>query len=219
MRDKYYIGRVSKRFRYLDDAEEWVRDLQGRALPVHYSPLWPGLSRVLDEDLATLHNSRLPQAPAAVLEATEAANVSLFRKVLAYPFMALAAAGFCLSVYVHLGSLLGKIVLPESWFTVMQVGVFVAFFPALLLLPKQKIRRRSDVPSTPGFLGSLMIATLAYALANFAIFMVTLARHHNQTTRLMEWRGFSGHWMLFYSWSFAFLYAAAHPARRRHLVG
>lgn len=205
-----YTGRYSRIFFYEDDAEECQRAFQGSSVLVHHSPRWPALSLMLDDDVDRLLQSRPPEAPPLPPEALQAVGVPWLKKLLAYPLMAFAAAGFVLSLYVHIASWFGRIVLPESWFLLLHLGIFVVFVPALLLMPQQS-KRRHGQNQMPALLGKLMTVTLVYALANFALFMVTTATQHNHPTPAVEWRGFSGHWMVFYLWSFAFLYAGVHP--------
>jgi hypothetical protein len=205
-------GRYSRRFNYEDDAEDFVRDLQGKPLIVHYSPRWP-ISIAREEEVQILLQSRPPQPPSAP-PSLPPAPVLLIKKIIAYPMMPLALAGFVLSLYIHVAAWLGRLVLDDSWMMWLHVGMFVPFFTALLLSPKNPRRRRDLRDSSRGFLGTAMIVLLCYAVANFIVFVVYLASDHGHATRLWEWRGFSGHWMLFYFWSFAFLYDAVHPQDR-----
>lgn len=61
--------------------------------------------------------------------------------------MAIAAAGFLVSLYVHVASWTGKIVLPQTWSLGLQVGAFIPFAAALILTPKT--RRRREVSQVP----------------------------------------------------------------------
>jgi hypothetical protein len=209
--EKRYTGRYSRTFPYEDDAQEWLGDHRERTLTVHYWPRWPALSLAFDEDVELLLKHRLLEVPTAAQEELAAVDVSHATVILSYAFMTLAVIGFFLSLYAHLGSMLGRVLLPQSWLLTMHAGAVVSFFPALLLSPKQGKRRRTDPAAIPGVLGGIMVAVLVYALGNFAWFMIQVAMHHNEMNPVMEWRGFSGHWMFFYVWSFAFLYPAAHP--------
>jgi hypothetical protein len=119
--------------------------------------------------------------------------------------MVIAAAGFLVSLYVHVASWTGKIVLPQTWLVGLQVGIFVPFAAALILTPKT--RRRREESRVPDALGKLMIATMVYWVFNLVLLLLASAGHHGEADDLHEWRGFSALWMCFYSWSFAFLYA------------
>ena len=201
---KRYTGRYSRKFDYEDDAQSWAHDLQGKTVLVRHSLKWPALSLILDDDLESLLNASPPE-PAQLADLPSAASGSWTRKLLAYPCMVIAAAGFLLSLYVHVASWAGKIVLPQPWLPVLQLVMFVPFAAALILT--FKTRRRSEVPRVPDSLGKLMIATMAYWLFNLALLLLASVGNHGKADDLHEWRGFSALWMCFYSWSFAFLYA------------
>jgi hypothetical protein len=202
-------GRYSRRFNYEDDAEDFVRDLQGKPLIVHYSPRWP-ISIAMNEDVEMLLQTR-PLQPLAAPPSLPAAPVPLIKKIIAYLMMPVALAGFLLSLYIHIAAWLGRVPLDDSWMMWLHVGMFVPFFTAMFLLP-QKPRRRQEEKDFRGLLGTAMIVILIYAIANFIIFMIYTASNHGHANRIWEWRGFSGHWMLFYFWSFGFLYYATHPS-------
>jgi hypothetical protein len=208
---KRYTGRYSRTFAYQDEAEDYQRRLQERSIPVHHSSRWPALSLVLDDDVDRLLQSYPAQPSTPPFDAWQPVKTSWWKKVVGYPLMIYAAAGFSLSLYVHIASWFGRVVLPQSSFFLLHVGIFVAFFPALLLTPKSGKRRRDDQDRMPVPLARLMKVSLIYAVANFAVFMISVARHDRELAPAVQWRGFSGHWMAFYLWSFAFLYAALHP--------
>jgi len=211
--EKRYTGRYSQTFSFEEDAQEWIRDLRGKTVSVHYWPGWPALSVVEKNDIDELLRSRLPLPPDPVPGQASFQQMSPVKVILAYPLMIVAVLGFGLSFYVHVASIVGKAVLPESWFFPMHAAMFVPFFGALLLLPK-KTARKKDSFAIPGSLGTLMIAILIYALGNFAWFMTYVATHGNSAPLIVQWRGFSGHWMLFHFWSFAFLYSVVRGRRK-----
>lgn len=212
VRQKRYTGRYSRRFDDEEDARDWVRDLAGKPLLIHHSQRWPLLSFALQEDVNALLQTRLPEPPPSPAPSSgQTVAVPLIRKLLAYPLMLFALAGFVLSLYVHIAAWLGRIVLPESWMFGIHAGMFVPFLTAIFLAPKSSRRSRNLETPLDGSLGRTMLAVLVYAIANFVLFMVAAALNHGHASPLQEWRGFSGHWMLFYFWSFGFLYAAVYP--------
>jgi hypothetical protein len=108
---------------------------------------------------------------------------------------------------------MGKIVFPSFMFAAMHIGVFVVFFPAILL----GARRRPGYSMNSGLqIGSQWpiwakrsgLIVFVYAIANFASFLIQAGKQkqHGPITPLF-WRGFSGHWMVFYLFSFGLLYA------------
>jgi len=216
LRGRRYTGRYSREFSYEDDAEEFVRDLQGKPLLIHHSSRWPMLSMAFKDDVEALLLTRSPELPTDPGRAVPLSKpVPLYKKLLAYPLMLVALAGFLLSLYVHIATWLGQIVLPESWQLPLHAGMFVPFFAAIFIAPRAPRRRRNANSALEGFVGTAMAVVLVYAMANFVLFMVNTALSHNHATHLQTWRGFSGHWMVFYFWSFGFLYTAVYPTRQR----
>jgi hypothetical protein len=145
--------------------------------------------------------------------------------------MAIAALGLALSVLVHLAALFG---LPsplgeKSW--ILHVGIFVVWFPAVLIVQsltrdfKQKDLWRAALRGCPVWMRRLVWIVAGYAMVNFAIFayQMTGAKPTSQETPDEVWRGFSGHWMVFYSMAMAIFYSALrirdHDSQRRCLAG
>jgi hypothetical protein len=216
VRERRYTGRYSRKLSYQDDAEEFIRDLQGKQLLIHHSPRWPVLSMAFQDDVEALLLTRTPEPPADPGRvAPQPKPVPLPKKLLAYPLMLFALVGFLTSLYVHIGTWFGQILLPEVWQLRLHIGIFVPFLAAILLAPRKPRRRRDGGFALDGFVGAAMIVVFVYAMANFVLFLLNTALNHSHATRLQEWRGFSGHWMLFYFWSFGFLYTAVQPAPPR----
>ena len=132
-----HAGRYKRRFDDLDDAREFMRDLKDRSIAIHYCPSKPSHSALDEQELRTLLEQR-PQAPPVVLQVT-ALPVSPWIKSWAYPLMAVASAGFAMSLYVHINSLLGVVSVSQGWFFILHVGIFVVFGPGILLCLKAAI--------------------------------------------------------------------------------
>jgi hypothetical protein len=214
VQNKSYTGRYSQSHRFLEEAEECVRDLSGKAIMVHYSERWPVFSVASDEDVKALSLNRASspnENPA--LDQLPPVEISFPRKLIAYAFMVFAIAGFLLSLYVHISSWLGRIVLPDSWFFLMHMGMLIPFFAAIILAPKEQ-RRKPAANMSQGILFKALKLVFYYAIANFAVFILSLVFGHHQSTELVEWRGFSGHWMLFYFVSFVALYYIVYPTKQ-----
>jgi hypothetical protein len=96
----------------------------------------------------------------------------------------------------------------------LHVGIFVVWIPAVLVA--QRLARgyeRRDVwkavlRGLPVWLQTAGRLLFGYALVNFAVFLLFLAPNKGPATTLNEFRGFSGHWMLFYGAAFGILYSA-----------
>ena len=138
-------------------------------------------------------------------------------------FIMLSALGLFLSAIVHVSSLLGFIPFGESsW--VLHVGAIIVWFPAVisvmsnykeylkldwkeaLLLNSFKQRLFKGCPKWMILLTALLFV---YGILNFALFILseqnTAAESVDEANTL---RGFSGHWMVFYSAALSLLYAA-----------
>lgn len=140
-------------------------------------------------------------------------------------FVLIAASGLILSVIVHVCSLFGiPNPLGESaW--VLHMGIFVVWFPAVIVA--QKITR--DVPQKdwwkaalrgcPNWMKKMLYFFFGYAILNFIIFIVmdvtggSLPASEGDTPSSI-FKGFSGHWMAFYSAALAILYSYTHVKDR-----
>jgi hypothetical protein len=147
--------------------------------------------------------------------------------------MAYAAVGLVLSVVVHLLALFGF----QSGgpggtilFFALHAGIFPLWIPVCLIAMKMMKGTRVGVGSWWGWSGSsgwsawnhmlsgcppwmksMTIGFLIYAVVNFAIFFVLTAPRGRQISGeppAAVWRGFSGHWMAFYSAGLAILTSA-----------
>jgi len=97
------------------------------------------------------------------------------------------------------------------------------FFPAILVAQKRvgsTSRRDFWKVVTKGSsdgLRYLLYFFFAYAFVNFFVFILqappgTAPKGQNPA---LEWRGFSGHWMVFYCASLVILSSALHSSRKR----
>jgi hypothetical protein len=118
---------------------------------------------------------------------------------------------------------LGRQVAPDYFLGARHIGVFVVFFPAILVAQKRVgSTSRKDfwkvvTKGSPDGLRYLRYFFLAYAFADFFIFFfhVSPAGDANHQAPALQWCGFSGHWMFFYYASFVILSSALRstPAR------
>ena len=126
-------------------------------------------------------------------------------EILLYPFVALSALGLILSLAAHIGALLGLNV--PSAAMALHIGIFVVWFPAVIVsnfsLTKKYDRKdfwKVVLRGAPKWMQYMTYGFFGYALINFAIFIFV------DTSNVI--RGFSGHWMAFYSAALAILYSA-----------
>lgn len=132
-------------------------------------------------------------------------------KTLISPFIGIAAVGLVLSLLVHLSALL-RVTNPlgkAAWG--LHVGVFVVWLPAVLVAQRltrnatQKDCWKIALRGCPGWMRYMTIGFFGYAIVNFAIFL--LGSVGGRESEPDVFRGFSGHWMAFYSAAMAMLYS------------
>lgn len=153
----------------------------------------------------------------------------MLTKVLLLPLMAYAAVGLILSLTVHVLAYAGIQLGGMGLFVALHVGIFPLWIPVVLLAARMTggVRwggmtgyRRSwglwnaILADSPVWLKYMSFGFFAYAIVNFILFMVlTGALHpsagqHGGAPPAFVWRGFSGHWMAFYSAGLAIVTAA-----------
>ena len=203
------------------EALEFLRDLEGQTVPVQYHSSKPARSVLLEATVETLLRNR-PALPDSGLAGSWMEPLPNWLKPLVGFFAFLALIGLLLSIWVHVGALFGRRVAPDYFFALLHVGIFVVFFPAIFVAQKRVgSANRKDfwkvvTKGSPDGLRYLLYFFFAYAFVNFAIFMAQ-APTGKQTgeTPAVVWRGFSGHWMVFYCASFVILSSTLHSSRRR----
>jgi len=214
-----FHGQYQRSFSSEDEAREFLRGLEGQAVPVQYHPSKPARSALLESSVEALLGNRPPQPDSADADSWKQPLPDWSKPFVGF-FAFLALIGLFLSIWVHVGALLGRRVAPDYFFALLHVGIFVVFFPAILVA-----RRRLGSTSgkdfwklvtrgSPDGLRYLLYFFFAYAFVNFAIFFAQAptGKHTGQTPAV--WRGFSGHWMLFYCASFVILSSALRSSRQ-----
>jgi hypothetical protein len=206
-----YSGQYKRGLATKREAEEFVRDLTEKPIAVHYNSNAPSRSAVLAPDVEDL----LQRRALATSFATENSVPEWVRPFLWF-FICLSAIGFVLSLWVHFGAVMGRRVVPESFFWMLHVGIFVVWFPAVFV--GQRIvgnMNRKDfwkvvLKGSHDFLRYMVYAFGGYAAINFFLFMSKAPNGGGGANPpAVVWRGFSGHWMAFYAAAFAILYSAA----------
>ena len=145
------------------------------------------------------------------------------RKIL-FPLIILAAMGLFLSSIVHLAALIGFVPFGKySWG--LHVGAIIIWFPAVVAmmvnLKGQFFKldwkeafilnpfKHRFFKGCPKWMIILMSCLFIYGILNFAIFMGIEKRTGLESTDTAQMlRGFSGHWMIFYSAALSILYSS-----------
>ena len=219
---RYYSGIFAKNFATEQEAAEFLRDLQGKATFARYDPERPERSMLLPQDVETLLTTRSAVATSDEIILPKRNTLPVWSLPFLGFFLALAAIGFLLSLWVHLGALFGDRMAPEYFFVMLHAGIFVVFLPAVLVARRVVGNtNRMDfwkvlMKDLPPWLRYLVYATFGYAFLNFFLFLTKVpANGKGANPPAQMWRGFSGHWMAFYAASFAILYAATVANRTR----
>jgi len=134
-------------------------------------------------------------------------------KILAYPFMVIAGAGFLLSLMAHLIALAGK-PLPAG-VMLLHIGIFVVWIPAVGITNRKlrNVNRKQHwdaiLADCPVWMRRAIKVIFVYAIVNFLLFMVSTIGQPKPkgTAPPSVVRGFSGHWMVFYGAAFVTFYS------------
>ena len=205
----HYHGQLERSFESEEEAAEFVRELEGRSVSIRLNPTKPSDSILPDEEVENLLESRPPnlEAQRAI---SSARQVPRWVKPLLWPFVMIAAVGLILSISVHVAALLGRQLLPMPFFVVLHLGIFVVWIPTVFVA--RKTQRGSSWNSmfrnAHGWMSGMTAFFFVYAGINFAIFFSQVQGHPHDLSGPAKWRGFSGHWMVFYSAALSVLYSA-----------
>jgi hypothetical protein len=123
------------------------------------------------------------------------------------PLMIYAAVGLVLSLATHILSLAGIRLGGMGLFIGLHVGIFPLWLVVVLISRKltagalPKDYWRVALSGCPAWVKYMTYGFLIYAVLNFAIFIVTApaGKAVGASPPSDVWRGFSGHWMFFYS--------------------
>jgi len=213
----YLVGGNSfsgiKRREFAEEQEAWefLRDLEDKSVEVHYNPRKPAASWLSESSLQVLLQTRPPAPPASSVDSTSV--IPKWTVPFLWFFAALSLLGLVLSLSVHIQALLGKTMPLEYWG--LHAGIFVVWFPAVVVAQRRTGKRarkdywKAALQGAPAWVRYMTFAFLYYAVGNFLLFMANAPGKHSGSPTSAELRGFSGHWMAFYSAAFAILYAAA----------
>ncbi len=211
-------GEYKRNFASEEAALDFLRGLEGQVISIQYNPNKPSRSILLEDTVENLLRNR-PPVPGA---RDWADSLPPLLKPFLGLFAFLSFVGLVLSIWVHVGALLGRQVAPDYFFWGLHVGIFVVFFPAVFVAQKRvgSTSRRDFwkvvTKDSPEGLRYLLYFFFAYAIVNFTIFFFQdpIGKQDGPPSPL-TWRGFSGHWMVFYCASFAILTSALRSSTSR----
>ncbi len=139
-------------------------------------------------------------------------------------FSRLAALGLVLSSVVHLYALARRDNPFGGLAWGLHIGIFIVWLPAVLAGRnltkdvKQKDLWEAALRGCPTWMKRLTYFFFLYAFVNFLLFIYLEHKSGNGAEKeIATFRGFSGHWMAFYSAAMSILYSAtrAHDSTRR----
>ncbi len=194
------------------EGEEFIRDLKGKPIPAHYNPNAPSRSVLLDSDIEALLQAR---APAENDVADAGPFIPNWIRPFLWLFVMIATTGLALSLWVHIGAVVGRQVGPDFLFWVLHVGIFIVWVPAVFVAQKmvggvnRKDLWKVALRNCPVWMKYMIYGFFGYAMINFLLFMTKTTSRTGGSPSPTEWRGFSGHWMAFYSAALGILYSAA----------
>lgn len=205
-----FKGEYTRNFASEEAALEFVRCLEGQIIEVRYDPNKPKRSVLLEETVETLLRNRLPLPNAPNWKG----SLPAWLKSLIPPCAVLALVGLLLSIWINIGALFGH--QPPPLFWALHIGVFLVFFPAILVAQKRvgTTQRRdfwkAATKGSPDGVRYLLYFFFAYAWITGILSFIqmppgTLPKDHDPA---LSWVVFSSVWMVFYCASYAILSSA-----------
>jgi hypothetical protein len=195
-----------------EEAQEFARDLKDKSVSVHYNPDKPAVSVIPENALKALQETR---PPAAAVSTAHVQHVPERLKPYLGIFIVIAAVGFGVSLWVHIAALQGRRVLPEEFFWILHLGVFVVWFPAVLVSQrlvkgaKRKDFWKAALRGAPDWMRYAVYVIHIYAFVGFVFFMLHTTNGNPASKDFAwDWRDFSLAWMAFYAAAVAILYSA-----------
>jgi hypothetical protein len=134
--------------------------------------------------------------------------------------MIYAACGFVISLLAHVMAVFGNMPGGNGLFFALHIGIFPIFGLVILLFGQNATSSKGwgafklILSGCPRWMHYLVYASFIYAFINFALFILQgfvssqPMQSDGSDPPAMVWRGFSGHWMLFYSVALAGLMTA-----------
>lgn len=205
-----YSGFYKREFSTELGAQDFLRELKGKAVAVRFCPSKPSRSMLLEVDIEAVLQNRPPSTD---VEAGAASMIPEWIRSFIWVFVWLSAIGFLVALWVHLAALMGRDVPSAFW--IFHVGIFVVWFPSVLVAQRLVGNtRRKDfwrvvLKGAPGWMRYMVYAIFGYS---FLVSLISMGQVPNNGAAAQPgstWRGFSAIWMAFYSAAFAILFSAA----------
>jgi hypothetical protein len=209
-------GLYKREFSTEGEAWDFLRDLKGKPVAVQYNPNKPSTSTLWEPSIETLLQARAPRPAAEMFSSVSAKSISPLLGRFLWVFVVLSAVGLVVSLWVHLGAVTGRRVAPEAFFWILHMGIFVVWLPALFVANQHvgNLRRKDFwkvvLQGSPDWMRYMVYGFAGYAiLSSVPFWFQAPTGGGGANPPAIIWRGFSGHWMAFYSAALAVLYSAA----------
>jgi hypothetical protein len=218
-----YFGKYNRDFGTEEEARDFVRELKGKPVSVQFNPSRPSASTLSEPSIETLLQTRAPK-PASEFQPTAVANRRLaWMRPFLWLFVGLSAVGLLVSLWVHLGAVMGRRDAPPAFFWLLHIGILVVWIPAIFVAKLQFGNRQTRdywkraLKASPAWMRYMVYGFFGYAMVNFLLFISHApADDGGVNPPAVVWRGFSGHWMAFYSAALAIFYSATRTNIESH---
>lgn len=133
-----------------------------------------------------------------------------------------AWTGLILSAAVHilllngLGDVFSDI---DAFVWILHVGAIILGFPAILcsqkitMGTKENDFRKTAKQNCPSWMKKMVVFFIIYGIINYIIFIISGVESNGPGTPASVFRGFSGHWMIFYSIEVSAFYSFLHSEK------
>jgi hypothetical protein len=209
-------GRYDREFATAAEAREFLRELKGKSVAVHYNPNKPSSSALSEPSIESLTQARAPNPDAENLRYAPENSLPLWSRPLLWLFAALSAFGLIASLFAYIGAIAGRNVVPEELSLVFRAGIFVLMLPLILVTRRRAGSRRRKgyrkilLHGAPDWMRYMVYGFSAFALIDVFHFMSQAPNAGGgANSPLGVWRGLPGTTIAFYADAFAIFYAAA----------
>ena len=211
-----YSGVYKREFPTEWEAWEFLRDLEGKPITVTFDPKEPSTSIVNESAIESLLQTRGPAPPDELARRALAEVVPPWLTPFVWILIFICDIGFILSFWAHVGAVMARQVIPEIFFWILHVGIFVVWFPAVLIAKRRvgNLERRDFwkviLKGVPNWIRYCVYGVFCFGVIDGFISVYKIwPDATGPISPINQWRFFSDIWMAFYAAAFAILFSAA----------
>jgi hypothetical protein len=170
-----HSGLYKSEFPTEHEAEDFVRDLKGKPVAVPYNAIPLPVLRCSNPISKACSKTALPPRLLTIPQRRTPFQIGSDASL--WFFVFLSAIGLVVSLWIHLGAVMGRRVAPEAFFWVLGVGIFIVWLPAVLVAQRlvgstnRKDFWRVILKGSPDWMRYMVYGFLGYAMVNFLLFM------------------------------------------------